>query len=82
MAVNLFPGPHDIAEEFSVDGARSHQNRKDPASSASIEELVSRSDHRRLPLLRIPRPAELARSLSLSEARIAWSLAIFGLPLS
>lgn len=35
-----------------------------------------------LPLLRIPQPAELARSRSLSEARIAWSLAIFGLPLS
>ena len=33
------------AYQFSVDGARSHQNRKDPASSAGIEELASRSDH-------------------------------------
>ncbi len=33
------------AYQFGVDGARSHQNRKDPASPAGIEKLVSRSDY-------------------------------------
>ena len=38
-------GAHMGAYQFSVNGARSHQNRNDPASSAGIEELASRSDH-------------------------------------
>ena len=33
------------AYQFGVDGTRSHQNRKDPASWAGIEEFVSRSEH-------------------------------------
>jgi hypothetical protein len=33
------------AYQFSVDGPRPHQDRKDPANPAGIEELASRGDH-------------------------------------